>query len=111
MIMKTQLLILGSFIFGASISAYFTKTITEGEILSVLVQNHAAEAKVYTKLKAVVLSQDYDQAVEILSSFENGARLAVKTETAALEENLITRYLHSRSIARVKEYLSSEHIE
>lgn len=103
--MKTLILIIGSCAVTGAASWYLTKTINEGEIISLLANNHVTEAKVYAQLQDLISNKKYESALEILSAIEDGAKIAVDVETKSIEENIITRYLYGRSIEKPYEFL------
>ena len=107
--MKISTLIIGSCIVVGAISWYLSKTINEGETLSLLANNHATEGRIYAHIQDLISHKDYDGAIEILSAMADGAKIAVDQETKSIEDNIITRYLYGSYIENPKQYLEYEH--
>ena len=103
--MKTLILIIGSCAVTGAASWYLTITINQGEIISLLANNHVTEAKVYAQLQDLISNKKYESALEILSAIEDGAKISVDVETKSIEENIITRYLYGHSIEKPYEVL------
>jgi len=105
--MKTLVLIPGSCAVTGISSWYLTKTISEGEFISLLANNHVTEAKLYAQLQDLISNKKYQSALEILSAIEDGAKIAVDVEVQSIEENIITRYLYGSSIEEPNEFLKN----